>query len=82
MSTLAETLGALSAALAEQHASRYSDASAITYFEFGILLAHMDAEIPDWLTMTPRWARAAVATGRSAAIHKLRESRQFARVTS
>ncbi|MDO9713023.1 hypothetical protein [Paracraurococcus lichenis] len=75
MSTATDGLGALSTALVGQHAARYSDACAIAYFELGILLAHAGGEVPDWLTAAPRWACAAAAIGRSAARHRLRESR-------
>ncbi|MDO9714610.1 hypothetical protein [Paracraurococcus lichenis] len=75
MLTATESLEALSTALVGQHATRYSGASATAYFELGTLLAHTGAEVPDWLMTTPRWARAAVAIGRSATRHRLRESR-------
>ncbi|MDO9714149.1 hypothetical protein [Paracraurococcus lichenis] len=75
MPTTTDNLEALSTALVGQHVARHSDASATAYFELGILLAHTGAEVPDWLMTTPRWARAAVAIGRSATRHRLRESR-------
>ena len=77
MTTAVEILEDLSVALAGQHATQYSDASATAYFELGVLMAHTGMDVPDWLTKAPRWARAAVSTGRFAALHRLRESRQL-----
>jgi hypothetical protein len=81
MDTTVNSLETLSAVLAGQHVTQYSDASANAYFELGVLMAHTGMDVPDWLTTAPLWARAAVSTGRSAALHRLRESRQLAQVT-
>jgi hypothetical protein len=44
-------------------------------FDHGIRLAQAGADLPDWLFTAPRWARAAVAIGRSSALRMIQEDR-------
>jgi hypothetical protein len=53
----------------------YDERLTVACFDHGIRLAQAGADLPDWLASAPRWARAAVAIGRSSALRVIQEDR-------
>ena len=65
----------LQTTLAGHRVLPYSDALAVTCFDFGISLARTGADLPNWLGTAPQWARATVVIGRSATLRVIQEDR-------
>ena len=71
----ASRLELLQTTLAGHRVLPYSDALAVTCFDFGISLAQTGADLPDWLATAPQWVRATVVIGRSATLRAIQEDR-------
>jgi hypothetical protein len=61
--------------LSGQRVLSYDERLTVACFDHGIRLAQAGADLPDWLASAPRWARAAVAIGRSSALRVIQEDR-------
>lgn len=68
--------------LAGRRVLPYCDALTVACFDLGLSLAQAGADLPVWLGTAPRWARAAVAIGRSAGLRVIEEDRVLARATA
>lgn len=54
----------------------YDERLTVACFDYGIHLAQTGADMPEWLTTAPHWARTAVAVGRSSAVRMIEEDRR------
>jgi len=61
--------------LSGQRVLPYDERLTVVCFDHGMRLAQAGANLPDWLATAPRWARAAVAIGRSSALRVIQEDR-------
>jgi len=69
------TDAALQLTLSGQRVLPYDERLTVVCFDHGTHLAQAGAGLPDWLATAPRWARAAVAIGRSSALRVIQEDR-------